>query len=106
MLESKYQAYLRKEIEKLLPSCFVMKNDTGYIQGVPDLIILYKNKWGVLEVKTHAGQRREPNQEYYIDMLNEMSFGAFIYPEIEEQVLNDLQQALEPRRHARVFKSK
>lgn len=106
MLESRYQAYLIRKIKEEFPGAFVMKNDTGYIQGVPDLSVLFNKSWAELEVKTHASQRHEPNQDFYVNLLDEMSFARFIYPENEEEVFHDLQQAFEPRRHARVLKSK
>lgn len=102
MLESTYQARLIKQIHKLLPGCIVLKNDPNYMQGFPDLTILYRARWGVLEVKPDASAEFQPNQEYYIDTLNGMSFGAVIYPEIEEDVLHDLQRSLGARRPARV----
>jgi hypothetical protein len=70
----------------------VMKLDSSYIQGIPDLLILYKNKWAVLECKKSAKVKKRPNQEYYVDKLNQMSFARFIYPENKEEVLRDLQQ--------------
>ena len=96
MLESTYQARLIKKIKRLLPGSFVLKNDTDYIQGIPDLTVLYGGKWAWLEVKVSADAPIQPNQEYYIDMAFEMAYGAFIYPENEERTLHELQQALEP----------
>lgn len=94
MLESKFQAKLIKDIKKLLPGCMVTKNDAGYIQGVPDLTVFYNDKWATLECKKSADATKQPNQEYYVDMMNEMSFSRFIYPENKEEVLDELQQAL------------
>lgn len=102
MLESVYQARLIKKLRELFPGCVILKNDSGYMQGVPDLTILYRKKWALLEVKTHAGAAQQPNQEWYVERLNELSFAAFIYPENEEEVIRELQQALQPRRTARV----
>lgn len=92
-LESDFQANLIKELEKLFVGCIVMKLDSSYIQGIPDLLILYKNKWATLECKRNAGAHRQPNQEYYVNKLNRMSYSSFIYPENKEDVLNELQRA-------------
>ena len=92
MLESKFQADLIKDIKNMFPGCVVMKNDSSYIQGIPDLLILYKDKWASLEVKKAANANRQPNQEYYVNQMNEMSFSRFIFPENKESVLNDLYQ--------------
>lgn len=102
MLESKYQSYLISKIESLLPGCIVLKNDSALRQGIPDLLILFENRWGVLEVKVSQRAAIQPNQEYWIDRCDQMSFGAFIYPENEEAVLDDLQQTLGAGRPTRV----
>lgn len=102
MLERDYQAQLIKKLRRMFPGCVIMKNDTDYTQGVPDLTILFQERWAMLEVKASADARNMPNQEWYVNNLHEMSFAAFIYPENEEDVLHDLQQALRPRRATRV----
>lgn len=90
MLENKFQALLIKELKSLFPGCIVMKNDSSYIQGIPDLLVLYKNKWASLEVKKSARASKRPNQEYYVDLMNEMSFARFISPENKDSVLDEL----------------
>lgn len=80
----------------------MLKNDTSYIQGIPDLLVLYEDKWAMLEVKVSPVSAVQPNQEYYIDMLDSMSFAAFIYPENEREVLNALQRSFKSRRQTRV----
>ena len=82
------------KIEKRLPGCIIMKNDSSYIQGVPDWIILYKKKWATLECKKDGKAHHQPNQDYYVDKMNDMSFSSFIYPENEEEVLNELERSL------------
>lgn len=104
MLESKFQANIIRDLKTLFPGCLVLKNDAGYLQGIPDLLILYKSKWAALECKKNAKASRQPNQEYYIDELNEMSYAAFICPESKQEVLNELQHALAPDRSTRVSK--
>lgn len=95
MLERIFQANVIKEIKILFPDCFVLKNDgSNTPQGFPDILILFHNKWAVLEFKRSKDAHREPNQQYYIDRLGTMSFARFIYPENKEDVLNDLQRAL------------
>lgn len=93
MLENKFQANLIKELKTRFPGCIVTKNDASYIQGIPDLLILYNNKWASLECKKSIGARKQPNQEYYVGRMNEMSFSRFICPENKEEVLNELQQS-------------
>ena len=90
MLENKFQSKLIKKLKKEYPGCIVMKNDSSYIQGIPDLLILYKDKWASLECKKTAKARHQPNQDYYVDQMNEMSFSRFIFPENEEEVLAEL----------------
>lgn len=102
MRESTYQAGLIKRLKIRFPTCIVLKNDSAYIQGFPDLTILYHQRWAALEVKAHPSAPLQPNQQYYIDELGEMSFAAVIYPENEEAVLDALQQAFESGRPARV----
>lgn len=96
MLESKFQANLIKEIKEQFPGCIVMKNDSSYIQGIPDLLVLHNNKWASLEVKQSSKARKRPNQDYYVDRMNKMSYSSFVYPENREVVLSELHKALEP----------
>lgn len=102
MFENAYQARLIKEIERRIPGCVILKNDSGYRQGVPDLLILFGPRWAMLEVKKSAKEKPEPNQTYYVELFDSMSFASFVYPENEEQVLYDLQLTLQPRRRSRV----
>lgn len=96
MLESKFQANLIKDIEDLLPGCIVMKTDPNYIQGIPDLIILWRNRWASLEVKRDKDSNRQPNQDYYVELMNDMSFSRVIYPENKKEVLHAIQQSFRP----------
>lgn len=95
MLESSFQAQLIRSIKKRFPGCIVIKNDPNYIQGIPDLLVLYKNKWASLECKKSADSKKQANQTYYVDKMNEMSFSRFISPENKEEVLNELQQSFD-----------
>lgn len=94
MLEKDYQAKLIAKIKKRFPDSMIMKEDANYKQGIPDLIVLNKNNWAALEVKKSEKASKRPNQEYYVNKMNSMSFASFIYPENEEDVLNAMEQAL------------
>ena len=94
MLERQFQASLIKEIKSMFPECIIIKNDCNYIQGFPDLTILFDGPfWAVLESKRDETASHRPNQDYYIDILDRMSFSRLIYPENKEEVLSELQQA-------------
>lgn len=94
-LENAFQADLIKELKERFPGCIVMKNDSGYLQGIPDLTILYRDKWATLEDKREENAPHRPNQDYYVDKMNDMSFSAFIYPENKEEVLNEMERSFQ-----------
>ena len=72
-----------------------MKNDSSYIQGIPDLLVLHNDRWAALECKKNSKASKRPNQEYYVNKMDDMSFARFVCPENREEVLNDLQSALQ-----------
>lgn len=85
-----FQEKLKKELKEMFPGCIITKLDSGDIQGIPDLLILYKDKWATLENKRSAKATKQPNQEYYVEKMNDMSFSRFIYPENKDEVLDEL----------------
>ena len=93
-LERDFQSKLIDELKSMFEGCFIVKLDSSYIQGIPDLLILWRNKWATLECKKGSRAPKRPNQEYYVEKMNDMSFSAFIFPENKEDVLNELQQAI------------
>lgn len=95
-LESGFQDRLRKDLEEMFPGCMIFKMDQ--IQGIPDLLILHEDKWASLECKRSEKATKQPNQEYYVGRMNEMSFSRFICPENKEEVLSELQSAFSSRR--------
>lgn len=96
MLERHFQASLIKTLKKKFNGCIILKTDPNYIQGIPDLLILYGKKWAALEVKRSSTASHRPNQDYYINLMNSMSFASFISPETKEVVINDLCKAFKP----------
>lgn len=103
MLESKFQHELIGELEEMFPGALIYKNETK--QGFPDLTVLYENHWALLECKKSQDASHQPNQDYYVERANNMSFSRFIYPENKQEVLDELQQAFRTGRQTRHSKS-
>lgn len=93
MLERTFQASLIKELKSRFPGCIVIKTDPNYIQGTPDLLVLYKDHWAALECKNSQKAKRQPNQAFYISYMKDMSFADFIWPENKEEILNAMETA-------------
>lgn len=102
MAESAYQKRLLRKLERRFPGCMLLKNDAGYRQGIPDWTLFWGPCWAMLEIKDSINARRQPNQPYYVEKMNEMSFAAFICPENEREVLAALQEAFSSRGSALV----
>jgi len=102
MRESRFQAQLIRELKVMFDGCVILKNDPNYLQGVPDLIVLYRDKWATLECKASEASTRQPNQVYWCDKLDDMSFSAFISPDNKEEVLSAIQLAFGFRGEARL----
>lgn len=94
MKESMFQAQVKQELKERFPGCIILKNDPSSLQGIPDLSIFYGQRWGMLEIKNDADAPHQPNQDYYINKLNGMSFAAFINPENKEAVLDEMERSL------------
>lgn len=94
-LERDFQSGLIKELKQLFPGCVVLKNDSSYLQGIPDLLVLFNDRWAMLEVKRSSSASHRPNQEYYVDLLDKMSFSRFICPENKEEVLHELESTFQ-----------
>lgn len=90
MLENRFKTKLIRELEDMFPGCMVLHLDPNEIQGIPDLLILYRDKWAALEGKKSATASHRPNQGYYVDLMDRMSFADFIYPENKDEVLDAL----------------
>ncbi len=90
--EGKFQDKLLVDLKALFPGCLIMKNDANYRQGIPDLLILFKDRWALLEVKKSDREKPRPNQPWYVAFAERNSFGAFIYPENRDLVIEELSE--------------
>jgi hypothetical protein len=97
--ESDFQRGLKKEIRTRFPGCYVLKNDPNCIQGIPDLTVLYEDKWATLEVKKSPKAHHQPNQDKHVERMNSMSYSAFIFPENKEEILNELERHFKTTRN-------
>jgi hypothetical protein len=92
--EGDFKSKLIRRLRKMFPGCIILKNDANYLQGIPDLIILFNDRWALLEAKDSYNAPHQSNQDHYVTVCNDMSFAAFIYPENQEEVLSELSTAL------------
>ena len=95
--EGKFKKELKNDLETLFPGCIITQLDPNDIQGIPDLLILWNDKWATLECKKSKKASHRPNQDYYVGLMNKMSYSSFIFPENKEVVLDELQQAFRLR---------
>ena len=106
MRESQFQSKLIKELKQRFPGCIVMKNDAGHNQGIPDISVLFGDRYAVLECKRSEKAPHRPNQDYYVNHVNDMGgIARFIFPENKEEVLHDLERAFGVGRQARLPQS-
>lgn len=101
-VETPFQRKLIQEIRDIFPGCVILKNDANYLQGVPDLIVLWHEHYAMLECKASITAVHQPNQDEYVDLFHNWSFAAFVYPQNKDQVLDELQRAFRSRRQTRV----
>lgn len=98
-LESEFVAdTVKPELERRLPGCIITKLDSGMIRGIPDLLVLWEDKWATLETKRGRRSAKQPNQDWYVEKMDEMSYSAFINPDNYEEVLDGLQAAFRTER--------
>ena len=90
MLENRFKTNLAAELKKMFPGCMVLHLDPNEIQGIPDMLVLHNDRWAALEGKKSCNAPHRPNQDYYVDVMNRMSFAAFIYPENKDKILDEL----------------
>ena len=103
--EGKFKRYLIKKIERQYPGAIVLKNDAAFLQGIPDHLILYNEQWAAFEAKADLYSIKQKNQEYYVNLLNEMSYAVFVCPENEERFFDELQHTFRVSRPSRIFGS-
>lgn len=89
---------LKPELKRRFPGCMIIKQDPNQIQGIPDLLVLFEDKWASLETKRDRSSTKQANQDYYVEKMNGMSFSSFVNPDNFEEVIVGLQNAFRPSR--------
>ncbi len=89
-LESGFQDSLIEKLKTMFPNCRIFKMNQH--QGIPDLLILFNERWAMLECKQKANSSKRPNQDYWVSFYNNMSFARFISKNNCAEVLDELQQ--------------
>lgn len=90
MKESTFQKKVIQALKNNFRDSIILKTDSAHIQGIPDLLVLYKNKWAALEIKNSINASYQPNQEYYLDLMNSMSYASVVHPDNIWDVIMDL----------------
>jgi hypothetical protein len=79
--ESAFQARVIRKLKRMFPGCEILKNDSGYRQGILDITILWCDFLGDAGIQGPEKAKHQPNQDYFVKKFNEMGFAAFIWPE-------------------------
>lgn len=90
MRESKFEQDFCKKLKELHPHIQILKNDSSYRQGIPDRIVLFRDKYAMLEFKRSQNATHRPNQDWYVEFFNKDAYAAFVYPENGEDQLSNL----------------
>lgn len=89
--EGRFKERLLERLKSEFPGCVILWGNSAMRQGIPDILVLHNQHWAMLEAKESEKAAHQPNQDYYVDILDDMSYAAFVYPENLEGVILDLQ---------------
>lgn len=93
--EGRFKSKFIKNLEETFPDCIVTKLEADFKAGIPDILIVRGKRWATLEAKASKADVTKPRQnkdaqDYYVGKMNKMSFSSYVYPENEQEVLNEL----------------
>jgi hypothetical protein len=93
-----FQYQMRKRLEREFPGCIVLKNDPSWIGGIPDLLMVWGPHWAALETKAEPKSKRQPNQPFYVDKMDRMSYASFVSQDNVEEVIDEIHRSFGSRR--------
>jgi hypothetical protein len=86
--ESKFEQDFCRRLRNVDKDVIVVKL-TG-ISGIPDRIVLYHDKFVLLEFKRSKNASHRPLQDWYIDHFDGWGLARFVYPENGEEVFSEV----------------
>ena len=96
--ESTFKTNLINRIEKEFPGSMIFHLDPTEKSGIPDLLVLHRDKWATLEGKKTKNASRRLHQDYYVKKMNDMAYSSFIYPENEDAVIAEMHEYFDRRK--------
>jgi hypothetical protein len=90
MSETEFKNRFFDKLDDQFPGCIRVPIDESQFRSFPDTLVLYGKNWAALEFKAERNSPRQPNQDYWVDVLEVWSFGRFVYPENCMEVLDEL----------------
>lgn len=88
--ESDFQRDFIKGLKDLGFKCIRVKASGNVNKSYPDYAIFYRFFWGWLEFKKFKDAEVQPGQKEKVEWANENSFGAFVYPENSQAMIDRL----------------
>lgn len=98
MLESEFKRKFKNMLEQSYPGCVLVDINPEQFRSFPDLLFLYDKFWATFEMKRTVGSAVRPNQPYWVEKLDNMSFSRFVEPGTAKEVLDDLARAIQSGR--------
>lgn len=99
-LEAAFVKQVKADILERFPGAYVRKNMAVAILGIPDVECGIEGLYVALECKRSKSARLQPLQQYTIDKINNAGcFARITYPENWDEVLRELTELLERKRH-------
>lgn len=92
-LESETERNFKQDMNRRLPGGWWVKGNSQMQQGIPDQTFYYGPRWAMFEFKRAENSDLQENQDWFIDMFNEMSYARFVSPENYNEVLDEVQEA-------------
>lgn len=96
MIEGTYRSKLIKKLKVHFPGLIVLHNNPNQIKGIPDLTLLYHNRYAMLETKMAPNSSKRPNQDTWISYFERQgAFSAFVNASNEKEIINELRRYFE-----------
>lgn len=89
-LESTFEKEFCKALRQTLGERYTYTFKLTAAKGIPDRLILYKDKYALLEFKQYKNAKKQPGQETWVGHFDNLAYAAIVYPENAEKVMQDI----------------